>query len=239
MLIAPLSKKLINKIFSLVPKRLVHHDHIVSGIIDDLRIEYFEVMKKAIIDYALSEGGPKVKIKKRDKESYKSKMVYKENRYKLYKSLYPINKCLSLVNDLWHTHFAATIFINIEALIKEEESYDISDFVVSYEKEKEHNMIYYTSISPFQSIITRQIEDTKLFLTTKWYNAIQELIMRKVKKHLFQVKVSQIKSKKFFRLLAIVMENNLQEVCEKSLIAYTDFICQMEVGIQFFFNLFN
>lgn len=127
-LIAPLSTKLINKILSMLPKRLAHHEEIVTGI-DDLRVEYFEVMKKAIIDYALANDGPKVKIKNRDKESYKSKMVYKENRYKLYKSLYPINKCLSLVNDLWHSQFASTNFINVQALIQEE-SYNISDFVV-------------------------------------------------------------------------------------------------------------
>lgn len=77
----------------------------------------------------------------------------------------------------------------------------------------------------------RQIEETKQFLVTNWYNAIQDLIMKKVKKHLFQAKISKIKSKKFFRLLAITMENNLQDVCERSLVAYTDYICQMEVTI--------
>lgn len=82
-----------------------------------------------------------------------------------------------------------------------------------------------------QAILMRQIEETKQFLATTWYNAIQELIMRKVKKHLFQAKISKIKSKKFFRLLAITMENNLQDVCERSLVAYTDYICQMEVTI--------
>lgn len=197
---------MIDKIISLMPKRLTHHDHIVSGMVDDLRIEYFEVMKKSIIQYALSEGGPKVKIKKRDKESYKNKLVYHENRYQLYKSLYPINKCLSLVNDLWHSKFAATSFVNVDTLVQEE-SYDIRDFV---------------------AIIVRQIEESKQFLATNWYNALQELIMKKVKKHLFQTKVSRIKAKKFFRLLAITMENNLQDVCERSLIAYTDFICRME-----------
>lgn len=129
LLIAPLSKKMIDKIISLMPKRLVHHDQIITGIVDDLRIEYFEVIKRSIIQYALSEGGPKVKIKKRDKQSYKNKLLYQENRVQLYKSLYPINKCLSLVNDLWHSKFAATNFVNVEALVQEE-SYNIADFVV-------------------------------------------------------------------------------------------------------------
>lgn len=206
LLIAPLSQKLVDKIIALMPKRLLKYAEIVNGICDDLRIEYFEVMKKSIIQYALSEGGPKVKIKKRDKESYKSKLVYRENRYALYKTHYPINKCLSLVNELWHSKFAATCFVNFDALIREE-SYDLSDFV---------------------AIINKQIDESKQFLITNWYSSLQELIMKKVKKHLFQVKVSRIKTKKFFRLLAITMENNLQEVCERSLLAYTDFICQME-----------
>lgn len=77
------------------------------------------------------------------------------------------------------------------------------------------------------------MEESKQYLTTNWYNAIQDLIMRKVKKHLFQAKISRKKSKKFFRLLAITMENNLQEVCERSLIAYADYICQMEVRMCF------
>lgn len=207
LLIAPLSKKMIDKIIALMPKRLIHHEHIITGIVDDLRIEYFEVMKRSIIQYALSGGGPKVKIKKRDKESYKNKLVYQENRYQLYKSLYPINKCLSLVNDLWHSKFASTCFVNVEALVLAEGSYDVADFV---------------------AILTKQIDESKQFLATNWYNALQDLIMKKVKKHLFQTKISKIKSRKFFRLLAIQMENNLQEVCERSLIAFTDFICQMQ-----------
>lgn len=208
LLIAPLSKKMIDKIISLMPKRLVHYGDIVNGIVDDLRIEYFEVMKKAIIQYALSEGGPKVKIKKRDKESYKSKLIYQENRCQLFKALYPINKCLSLVNDLWHSKFSATSFVNVEALVQEESS-DIGDFV---------------------ALVNRQIDESKEFLATNWYKALQEMIMKRVKKHLFQNKVLKIKTRKFFRLLAITMENNLQEVCERSLIAYTDFICNMEVS---------
>lgn len=130
LLIAPLSKKMVDKIISLMPKRLVHHDTIISEIVDDLRIEYFEVMKRSIIQYALSEGGPKVKIKKRDKQSYKNKLVYHENRCQLFKALYPINKCLSLVNDLWHSKFAATNFVNLGALVQEE-TFAIADFVVN------------------------------------------------------------------------------------------------------------
>lgn len=205
LLIAPLSKKMIDKIVALMPKRIVHQE-IIQGIVDDLRIEYFEVMKRSIIQYALQEGTPKVKIKKRDKESYKSKLVYRENRVQLFKALYPINKCLSLVNDLWHSKFASTLFVNVDALLQEE-SYDISDFV---------------------AILQRQVEDSKQFLVTNWYNALQELILKKIKKHLFQTKVSKVKARKFFRLLAITMENHLQDVCERSLVAYTDFICRME-----------
>lgn len=116
----------------MVPKRHGHYDHIINGIVDELRVEYFEVIKKSIIDYALHGDRPKVKIKKRDKESYKGKMVYKENRYKLFKCLYPMSKCLSLINELWHASFANTCFINVNALNKENESYEISDFMVNY-----------------------------------------------------------------------------------------------------------
>lgn len=112
-----------------MPKRLAHNDHITNGIIEDLKVEYFDVMKKALINFALSDGVSSVQIKKRDKESYKSKMVYQENRVKLFKSLYPINKCLSLINDLWHTNFASTNFIKVDALLAEG-SYEIADFVV-------------------------------------------------------------------------------------------------------------
>lgn len=232
LLIAPLSKRLIDKVVALMPKRLTHHDQIVSGIVEDLRIEYFEVMKKAIIQYALSGGGPKVKIKKRDRESYKNKLVYQENRKQLFKSLYPINKCLSLVNELWHSKFAATSFVNVAELEKDG-SYDIADFVVKGVDNLRHRWPIIILTIKFQAILTRQIEDSRQFLVTNWYKALQEMILKKVKKHLVQVKISRIKTKKFFRLLAITMENNLQEVCERSLMAYADFICEMEVSVCF------
>lgn len=130
LLIAPLGKQLIAKIMSLLPKSRAGHADILDAIIEEMKLEYFDVMKRAIIEYALHGDGPKVEMRKRTKESYKSKMVYRENRVRLTKTLNPINKCLSLVIDLWDCNYGTVNFINVQDL-RRDESYDVADFVVS------------------------------------------------------------------------------------------------------------
>lgn len=83
---------------------------------------------------------------------------------------------------------------------------------------------------PFQSTIGRQIENAKMELREKWYSAIQSIISRGAKKKLVPETTKPRLLKRFYNTVAALMTQNLQDMCIRSLLAYTDYIC--DVGVR-------
>ena len=83
----------------------------------------------------------------------------------------------------------------------------------------------------YKSTINRQIEDAKLMLNEKWYGAIQSIITKGTKKKVVPETTKPRLLKRFYNTVASLMTRHLQDMCIRSLLAYTTYVC--EVGVSF------
>lgn len=68
-------------------------------------------------------------------------------------------------------------------------------------------------------------------LQEKWFGAIQNIITRGSKKKLVPETTKPRLLKRFYNSVAALMTQHLQDMCVRSLRAYTDYVC--DVGVSF------
>lgn len=68
-------------------------------------------------------------------------------------------------------------------------------------------------------------------LQEKWFGAIQNIITRGSKKKLVPETTKPRLLKRFYNSVAALMTQQLQDMCIRSLRAYTDYVCDVGVSI--------
>lgn len=212
--VAPLDKRVLNKVLKLIPKRLTRWKDLLETITVEMKEEYITAVKKAVIDFVLGDALSK-NINKHEVSQYRQELKemsmkwrhrFEENRTKIKRNLFAINPCLSQILEIWHTTFKKICYVDMTKIIEKRQAYDLTEFTAT---------------------ITRQVEDAKVMLQEKWFGAIQNIISRLSKKKLVPETTKPRLLKRFYNSVAALMTQHLQDMCIRSLSAYTDYICDV------------
>lgn len=212
--VAPLDKKVLNRVFKLIPKKLTKWNDVLESITAEMKEDYITAVKKAVIDFVLGDALTK-NINKQEVSQYRVELKemsmkwrhrFDENRLKIKRNLFAINPCLSQILEIWYTTFKGTCYVNMEKIKEKAQAYDLSEFTAT---------------------INRQIEDAKVMLQEKWFGAITSIISRGSKKKLVPEATKPRLLKRFYHSVAALMTQQLQDMCIRSLRMYTEYICDV------------
>lgn len=217
--VAPLDKRVLNRVLRLIPKKLTRWNDVLDTIVVEMKEDYITAVKKAVIDFVLGDAlSKKINSKEESKQreelkemSMKWRHRYEENRCKIKRNLFAINPCLSQILEIWYTTFKNTSYVDMVKIRAKGQAYDLSEFTKT---------------------ILRQIEDAKTMLTEKWFGAIQSIISRGSKKKIVPETTKPRLLKRFYNSVAALMTQQLQDMCIRSLEAYTDYICESNTGFK-------
>lgn len=210
--VAPLDKKVLNRVLKLIPKKLTKWNDVLEAITIEMKEDYITAVKKAVIDFVLGDALNK-NINKQEESKYRAELKemsmkwrhrFEENRAKVKRNLFAINPCLSQILEIWYTTFKNICYVDMKKIIDKGQAYDLSEFTLT---------------------IMRQIEDAKAMLQDKWFGAIQTIISRGAKKKLVPEATKPRLLKRFYNSVAALMTQQLQDMCIRSLNAYTDYVC--------------
>lgn len=212
--VAPLDKRVLNRVFKLIPKKLTKWNDVLESITAEMKEDYITAVKKAVIDFVLGDALTK-NINKQEVSQYRQELKemsmkwrhrFEENRTKIKRNLFAINSCLSQILEIWYTTFKNICYVDMKKIIEKRQAYDLQEFTTT---------------------ITRQIEDAKVMLQEKWFGAIQTIISRGSKKKLVPETTKPRLLKRFYNSVAALMTQHLQDMCIRSLSSYTDYICDV------------
>lgn len=212
--VAPLDKRVLNRVFKLIPKKLTKWTDVLEQITAEMKEDYITAVKKAVIDFVLGDALTK-NINKQEVSQYRQELKemsmkwrhrFEENRKKIKRNLFAINPCLSQILEIWYTTFKNLCYVDMKQIIDKAQAYDLSEFTAT---------------------ITRHVEDAKVMLQEKWFGAIQNIISRLSKKKLVPETTKPRLLKRFYNSVAALMTQHLQDMCIRSLRAYTDYICDV------------
>ncbi|XP_055588743.1 dynein axonemal heavy chain 7 isoform X2 [Uranotaenia lowii] len=213
--VAPIDKRVLQRILKLLPKNLSKYKAALRTIFDEIKDDYSLAVKKAVVDFVL--GDAMTKFMKKEEVTparleikdlrLKWKHRYDENRAKLKRNLFSINACSIQVLELWDNDFKTLALVNVEKLMERGQAYDLTEFT---------------------STVNQQIEEAKLLLDESWYGCIKIIFNKGVRKKLIPDAATKPKLlQKFFNSMATLMTRQLQNLCNKSIVAYTDYICDV------------
>lgn len=212
--VAPLDKRVLNRVLKLIPKKLTKWNDVLQTITAEMKEDYITAVKKAVIDFVLGDALTK-NINKQEASSYRQELKemsmkwrhrFEENRLKIKRNLFAINPCLSQILEIWYTTFKDICYVDMKKVIQKGQAYDLNEFT---------------------AMITRQVEDAKVMLQEKWFGAIQNIISRLSKKKLVPETTKPRLLKRFYNSVAALMTQHLQDMCIRSLKAYTKYVCDV------------
>lgn len=212
--VAPLDKRVLNRVLKLIPKKLTKWNDLLESITVEMKEDYITAVKKAVIDFVLGDALSK-NINKQEVSQYRQELKemsmkwrhrYEENRAKIRRNLFAINPCLSQILEIWYTTFKDICYVDMKKIIEKRQAYELSEFTAT---------------------ITRQIENAKVMMQEKWFGAIQNIISRLSKKKLVPEITKPRLLKRFYNSVAALMTQHLQDMCIRSLSAYTSYICDV------------
>lgn len=212
--VAPLDKRVLNRVLKLIPKKLTKWSGLLETITAEMKEDYITAVKKAVIDFvlgdALSKNINKVEVSQHRQElkemSMKWRHRFEENRMKIKRNLFAINPCLSQILEIWHTTFKGVCYVDMKKIIEKTQAYDLTEFTAT---------------------VKRHVEDAKVMLQEKWFGSIQNIISRMSKKKLVPEVTKPRLLKRFYNSVSALMTQHLQDMCIRSLTAYTDYICDV------------
>lgn len=77
-----------------------------------------------------------------------------------------------------------------------------------------------------------QIQTTHKLLTDEWYLTIKKILLKGIKKmHVPNAAVRPRAAKLFMKTVAALMSQNLADIAIRSALIFTDFVCDIRVGI--------
>lgn len=212
--VAPLDKRVLNRVLKLIPKKLTKWNDVLESITAEMKEDYITAVKKAVIDFVLGDALTK-NINKSEVSQFRQELKemsmkwrhrYEENRLKIKRNLFAINPCLSQILEIWYTTFKGICYVDMKQIIDRGQAYDLTEFTAT---------------------ITRQIEDAKVMLQEKWFGAIENIISRASKKKIVPETTKPRLLKRFYNSVAALMTQHLQDMCIRSLSAYTDYVCDV------------
>jgi dynein heavy chain len=122
--VAPLDKKVLNRVLRLIPKKLTKWNDVLESIIVEMKEDYITAVKKSVIDFVLGDELTK-KINKQEESNNRAELKemsmkwrhrYEENRVKIRRNLFAINPCLSQILEIWYTTFKNTSYVDMEKI---------------------------------------------------------------------------------------------------------------------------
>lgn len=219
--VAPIDQRVLNRILTLIPKNLQRYQTMLKSITEEMKADYNLAVKKAVIDFVL--GDALYRHVKRDEMTaarleikemtLKWKYRYDENRRQLKRNLFTINRCLAQILEIWHTTFKDVTFVDVEALLSKGSAYDLAEFTAT---------------------VSRHVEDAKNMLNEKWMTAIQGILAKGSKRKIVPDQTKPRLLKRFYDSVAALMTQQLQDMCIRSLHAYTNYICDIGMKNQGF-----
>lgn len=212
--VAPLDKRVLTRVFKLIPRKLTRWNEVLETLTVEIKEDYVTAVKKAVIDFVLGDALAKninqMEVTEHRKElkemSTKFHHRFEENRVKIKRNLFAINPCLSQVLEIWYTNFQGVQYVDMKTIIARGQAYDLNDFT---------------------STIMRQIDNAKVMLQEKWFGSVQTIISKASKKNLIPETTKPRLLKRFYNSVAALMTQQLQDMCIRSLSAYTEYVCDV------------
>ena len=122
--VAPLDKKVLNRVLKLIPKKLSRWSDVLNAITVEMKEDYITAVKKSVIDFVLGDALAN-KINNQEESKYRAELKemsmkwkhrYDENRLKIKKNLFAINPCLSQILEIWYTTFKNISYVDMEKI---------------------------------------------------------------------------------------------------------------------------
>ncbi|XP_055917464.1 dynein axonemal heavy chain 7 [Eupeodes corollae] len=212
--VSPLSIEVLARIKGMIPESLLRFDLEMSDNLAQIKSDYIFAMKKAVIDYVLSNS---LQCEQKEKEQIESverieakatfnrwRYRYDENRSKIKKTLFSIHRCVAHIMALWTTKFNNIAFIDVNELSAYGEAFELFDFT---------------------NQCSTQIEHTKLLLKENWYGEIHSILLRGHKRNILpDVRKPKLLAR-FYNCVGALMTQQLEDVCIRSLTLFADFMC--------------
>ncbi|KAL1494839.1 hypothetical protein ABEB36_010366 [Hypothenemus hampei] len=214
--VAPIDEKVLNRVLSLVPRRLMAWDETLNNTIDDIKEDFMMANKKAIIDFVLQdpafitgvqdENTPFKQEKKEIGNSFRPAFDYA--KFKMERNLHVINPCLSVLLDLWYTRFRKLRLIDTIELKGHEGAFDLQEF---------------------KYVFNKSIENCKDILMNQYYYAVTDVFLQGGKRNKLPDPGKPKRMRSFYNSVATIMTNQLQILCLKSLYDYIQYIIDIKV----------
>lgn len=80
-------------------------------------------------------------------------------------------------------------------------------------------------------MVSHQIDEMCTQLKTKWYDSIQNTLHRAMRRKTIPDGTKPKSLRRFFNCIAALMTQNLQDIAIRSLTKFTDFVCDIGVGV--------
>lgn len=103
-------------------------------------------------------------------------------------------------------------------------------------KIKTYDVEFMCTIYIAQTMVTKQIEETKQLLNDKWYGQIKATLLKATKKKHVPDILKKQAIKRFYNTVSALMSQNLSDITIRSLKQFTDFMC--DFGVRFWLTFF-
>ncbi|CAH1130366.1 unnamed protein product [Ceutorhynchus assimilis] len=213
--VAPLDEKVLNRVLSLVPRKLMVWSDILTNTVADIREDFMMANKKAIIDFVLQdpafltgvtdEHTPFKKERKQIGSSFRPAFDYAKTR--MHRTLHAINPCLSVLLDIWFSRFRKLRLIDTQELQKHQGAFELNEF---------------------KNQCRQSIEKCRTVLMDQYYYAVTDVFLQGAKRNKLPDPSKPRKMKSFYNSVATIMTNQLQMLCLKSLYDYVYYITDIK-----------
>ncbi|KAJ8875280.1 hypothetical protein PR048_023175 [Dryococelus australis] len=202
------------------PERLRRQEGARRLLAREVREQYLQAVRKAVVDFALQDPFDAdvrdVVAAARERDSAARRELretsatwrdgYEAARYAIARDLHILNPCHVAASRLWHTRpYQNLRLLNVAELPEKME------------------------LMEFRTLVLRNIEKTRDFLKNEWLSAIQSLLVKCDRRNQMPKPRERRRNRSFYNSLAVVMGNQLQSLCIRSIEDYTSLICDPEV----------
>ncbi|KAF5288993.1 hypothetical protein FQA39_LY03872 [Lamprigera yunnana] len=210
--VAPLDKKLLEKVLVLVPTKLKNFGNILAQAINDVKEDYMTAIKKSIVDFILQDPSFVESIVAEFESAARTEVsqqgaFWRANKdaakAKLYRRLFIVNPCITQLIEMWFTNFQKLRILDVHALSQREGPFSLSDF---------------------QWVVGKQIDKFKLTLVNTYFSQVMEIFSIGSKKNKIPGPMFPVRLQKFHNCIATIMTYHLQTLCLNSLYDYVDYV---------------